>query len=647
MISMGAMNFETELNREQLSAISAPDGPTLIIAAAGTGKTRTLTYRVAWLVCEKQIPPEQILLLTFTNKAANEMLDRARDLVGFSIGSLWGGTFHHLANRILRHHADLLGYGRDYTILDADDSKKLVKTCVSELELTDKNFPKPRVLLGLFGYASGTGTSVGDLAYERFNDSEVDPKEVERVWQRYRDRKKELNSMDFDDLLLQAIRLFRAHPEVRNKYASQFRYILVDEYQDTNTIQAEWIDILAGEHGNLMVVGDDFQSIYSWRGADYRNIINFPKKYQDAAVYKLETNYRSSPEIIEIANECIANVPNQFQKNMRSTHQSQQRPQVVNLHNGKKQGRYIVQKIRELRQRGVDLADIAVLYRSHYHALELQFELTRRRISFHVTSGMRFFEQAHIKDVCTILRLLANNGHELAFRRLLEMLPRVGTKTAQKIWVRLGKKFAAESGDAVESLRALLPKAARGGWQKIEPVFSAYLRESLEDDPGEVIYQFVKHFYEEYALENFDNYRSRKDDIDELIDFSAQFSDIETFLSEITLKSNLDVDDDEITENSLRLSTIHQAKGLEWKVVFLIWASDGMFPSKRSLSQRDGESEEQRLFYVATTRAEEELYYCVPKIRRMRDGGIIFYEASRFVKELPLDCVDLVEGDLY
>lgn len=628
--------FDKELNAEQLAAVQAPDGPVLIIAAAGTGKTRTLTYRVAWLV-ERGIDPTRILLLTFTNRAAREMLDRAQALVGDQVGGLWGGTFHHMANRMLRRYATALGYGNDYTILDQDDARSLVRSAADELDLVGKHFPKPDVLLSVFGLAYSREVPVLEIAHQRFDGHDINVDDVARVATLYAQKKRDLNAMDFDDLLINGLCLLREHPHILDHYRERFQHILVDEYQDTNVIQAAWVDALASHHRNLLVVGDDFQSIYSWRGADFRNIIGFPTRYPGTTIFKLETNYRSLPGILHVANACIAGNPEQFQKTLRPVRISPARPVVARMQNGDQQAAYIIDRVRRKRSEGVPMRDMVVLYRAHYHALELQLMLARERIPFVITSGMRFFEQAHIKDACSILRLLVNPGDELAYSRLLALFPKMGKKTCAKLWEQMGRRLDLRDSAQRARLENMLPAAARPMWQDLHPVW-----EKLTDPPGDLIESFVAAFYDRYAIETFDNYDRRMEDLQELVNFTTRFDSTDAFLSEMALLTNMDTEsDDPHAEevDALRLSTIHQAKGLEWKMVFVLWMAEGMFPSSRSLNDLAGESEERRLFYVATTRAKDELHLCVPALRRSRDGGTQFFMPSRFVTELPPDLV--------
>ncbi|MBN1268548.1 MAG: ATP-dependent helicase [Kiritimatiellae bacterium] len=639
MPPVSGIDFQKELNEEQRAAVLAPDGPVLVIAAAGTGKTRTLTYRVAHLV-ERGVDTNRILLLTFTNRAAHEMLERAQGLVGEAVGGLWGGTFHHMANRILRRHAPVLGYGADYTILDQDDARSLLRACADELDLLGKHFPKPDVLLSVFGLAASTEREIRDVAGEHFEHHEIDLEDVLRVYDAYQGRKVKLNAMDFDDLLANARRLFAEHEEVLDRYRERFLHVLVDEYQDTNTVQAALVDALASCHRNLLVVGDDFQSIYSWRGANFRNILSFPKRYADARVFKLVTNYRSVPEILDVANACIAGNPEQFQKVLRAVRESYHRPVLAAVRDGGEQARFVIERIARLRREGYSARQIVVLYRSHFHAMELQMELTRQRMPYIITSGVRFFEQAHIKDVCAVPRLLKNPADELSFLRLLGLLHRVGKRTAAKLWDGLGRRFnALDDGDR-KKMRERLPAAARAEWKTIETVLDDYQHETLEQNPAEVIQRFVNQFYDEYAVETFDNYARRVEDLQELAVYATQFKTVDAFLSEMALLTNLDAEaDDPHAEHdeTIRLSTIHQAKGLEWSVVFVLWLTDGMFPSGRSLNDDGGEAEERRLFYVATTRAKDELYLCVPEVRRSRDGDVDYCTPSRFVEEIPAD----------
>jgi DNA helicase-2/ATP-dependent DNA helicase PcrA len=639
---MQSIDFQKDLNEEQHAAATAGDGPMLILAAAGTGKTRTLVYRVAYLVSQG-VEPERILLLTFTNRAAKEMLERADELVGHPSGIPWSGTFHHVANRILRRHASLLGYRSNYTIMDRDDSRSLMTTCVKELKLQSKEFPKRDVLLHVLANATNSETALGDAIAKHFDGHDVDQRSVLDVLKLYIQKKRELDAMDFDDLLVNCLRLFREHETVRERYATQFQYVLVDEYQDTNRIQAELIDEIAGHHRNLFVVGDDFQSIYSWRGADYRNIIQFKDRYPDARIYKLETNYRSVPEVLTLANVTVdsSGHPPEFRKTLRATREPYHAPTVARLRDGDHQARYVVDAIRQFTRDGYRPSDIVVLYRAHFHAMELQMELTRGHVPHVITSGIRFFEQAHIKDVICLLRVLSCPEDGLAFERLLCLLPGVGPATAQKLWKKLGNCFDTSNPEARKLLLGSLRKGGQERWAKVDPILEAYHEEGLNEAAGDLIQRFVEAFYDTYATDTFENFEARLDDIQELILHTEKFERVEQCLSDIALLTNLDAEAENLSptqRNAVRLSTVHQAKGLEWPVVIIIWATEGMFPSSRSMNESDeGEAEERRLFYVAATRAKDELVLCTPEVRRMRDGGVMYCQPAHFIDELPDD----------
>ncbi|MHB9009420.1 MAG: ATP-dependent helicase, partial [Limisphaerales bacterium] len=429
------IDYAHELNPQQLAAVTAVPGPALVLAGAGAGKTRTLTYRVAWLI-EQGIPPENILLLTFTNKAAREMMTRVTDLVGQQLDTLWGGTFHSVGNRVLRRHADLLEYRRDFTILDREDAEDLLSACLGEANIDVKatRFPKADVLLDIFSLASNTSRPVVQVLERQFQHFLPLTLQIEDLHQQYAARKRANGVMDFDDLLTLWLRLLREHETVRELYQRRFQFILVDEYQDTNQLQSDLIDLLAARHHNVMAVGDDSQSIYSWRGANFLNILRFAERHPGATTYKIETNYRSTPEILTLANAAIAANLHQHPKELIAIRKSGLKPGLVVCGDASIQAAFVAQRALELREEGTSLNDMAVLYRSHFHALELQLELTRRNIPFSISSGIRFFEQAHIKDVAAFLKLICNPHDELAFKRLARLLPGIGPKAADKLW---------------------------------------------------------------------------------------------------------------------------------------------------------------------------------------------------------------------
>jgi len=641
------IDYERFLNPEQLEAVTAGDGPLLVLAAAGTGKTQTLVYRVAHLI-GRGVPPAAILLLTFTNRAAREMLERARSVAGDSAAEVWGGTFHHVCNRMLRRHAPRLGYRHDFIIADRDDSRKLIDDCVKELKLGGKEFPGKDVLAGLFSHAVNRDEPLEDVVGTRLDHLACNIEDVCRVQQRYIELKEKLGVMDFDDLLLNGLRLITEHEDIRRLYQKQFQHILVDEYQDTNLLQAQFVDTLVGsEDGNIMVVGDDFQCIYSWRGADFRNIMSFPARYPNARIVRLERNYRSVPEILEVANASIAQNPEQFQKTLRATRGGGSRPMLHIVKDGREQAEVIVRLIRRYQDSGLALRDMAVLYRAHFHSIELQMELGRVNIPAAVTSGIGVFEQAHSKDVLALLRLAHDPQDRLAFDRLICLLPGVGPRTAATLWHKLGSVCDCRNPARRAQLAGLLRPAAREGWEAIDSALDDYFADEPHTRASKLIGGFVKGFYEGYLTKTYENASERVDDVYELGAQIDNSPSVAAFLQEVALLTNTDQVDGRETgrqADAVRLSTVHQAKGLEWPVVFIIWAVEGMFPSARAVGELADDSEERRLFYVATTRAREALHILVPGWRHVKGGQIYSCVQSRFVTEIPNRLLDTRYG---
>lgn len=703
------IDYEGELNPQQHAAVTAPPGPSLVIAGAGSGKTRTLTYRVAYLL-EQGIPPERILLLTFTNKAAREMMRRVADLLGQELTSLWGGTFHSIGNRILRSHAPLLGYQRDFTIMDREDAQHLIATCIGESDIDVKatRFPKAEVLADVFSLSVNTGRNIPETLGGHYDYFAALAPQIADVARRYGDRKKAANAMDFDDLLTLWLKLLQEHEDVREHYQRRFQFVLVDEYQDTNRLQSDLIDLLAARSRNLMVVGDDAQSIYAWRGANFENILKFPKRYPEAKVYKIETNYRSTPEILEVANATIKANALQFAKVLAAQRKAGLKPALVVCHDGGEQAAFVAQRVLQLREEGNDLNKMAVLYRSHFHALELQLELTKRNISFSITSGIRFFEQAHIKDVTAYLKLVTNPRDELAFKRVVQLLPGIGGKGAEKLWrqFQAASVVAAKSkeqsntqpsegatgtrssetlprhepgaqgysngpvspsetpkaGDghvqssnmricsgnpiaaAAQSCAGAVPKKTAVAWAQFVATLAQLEAADVRADAPKMLRLVVEAGYEDYLKETFANSRSRLEDLEQLAVFARQFSSVEDFLTQLALLTNLEAEEDGPAgsdDERLRLSTVHQAKGLEFDVVFVIMLCDGLFPAARSVENPEGEAEERRLLYVAITRARNELYLSYPLIRGNFSGGMdLMQKPSRFLREIPNELVE-------
>jgi ATP-dependent DNA helicase UvrD/PcrA len=638
------IDYAAELNEQQLAAVTAPPGPLLVIAGAGSGKTRTLTYRVAYLL-ENGIDPRNILLLTFTNKAARQMLDRVANLLPVDASGLWGGTFHSVGNRILRRHGSALGYSSGFTIMDREDQKDLINTVVAGAGIDPKEirFPKGDVLAEIFSFVVNTEKPLEGLLAEKFPYFLPLLDKIRDVHGRYEKKKKATNSLDFDDLLEKTLSMFQQHESIAEFYRRQFQFILVDEYQDTNKIQADLVDLIARDHRNVMVVGDDAQSIYSWRGANFQNILEFPKRYPDAQVFKIEMNYRSVPEILEVANAAIAANVEQFRKHLSATRQSNAvKPALVALNDGAEQAQFVAQRILELRDEEVDLSDIAVLYRAHYHAIELQLELSRRGIPYQITSGIRFFEQAHIKDVTSFIRFVANPRDEVAFNRMVKLLPGIGNRTAENLWRAWEKSpLVANFGERLLSMN--VPPKSKKAWEQLAHTLEEIAPDGQPNPPSNMIRSVLEAIYDDYAKVNFPNYELRREDLDQLAVFARQFKDVHEFLSQLALISNVDAEaapNQTSDKEAVNLSTVHQAKGLEFHTVFVIWLTDGMFPSSRSLDSRDALEEERRLFYVSITRARDELYLTFPHMRLSGGYGDVFQRPSRFLKEIPNKLVE-------
>ena len=689
------VRYEDELNSEQLDVVQAGEGPLLVIAGAGSGKTRALTYRVSRLI-EDGVDPSEILICTFTNKAAREMLSRVEQLVTTDTRRIWGGTFHSIGNRLLRRHAEPLGYRSNFTILDDEDAKETMESAVSSLGINtlEKRFPKGDVLLDIYSFVINTRTPLELHLENNFPHFALYKDEIVGVFRRYKDRKREANAMDFDDLLVNWKLLLDDHADVSEALKRRFRYILVDEYQDTNRLQAEIIDSMASVRRNVMVVGDDAQSIYSFRGASFENILTFPLRFPETQIYKLETNYRSTRQILNLANHSIAHNRFQFRKELQAVRGDGPDPAVVGVDDVFEQASFIAQRILELRDEGETLSDIAVLYRSHYQSLELQMELSRRLIPYEIRSGVRFFEQAHIKDVISYLKIVTNTRDELAWKRVMKLYPKVGEKTAADVWSQISA--APDPLDRfLSGARVSSPaRGAAASMESLRNVLKVVSVDAMKRNPSESIRIVVERGYADYARAKFPNSQARLDDLEQLSQYALRYDDVDEFLNEVALANPMAGEDVAVVgpeDEKIVLSSVHQAKGLEWRCVFVIWLADGRFPSQRALRVPGGivrvdraqihpafevpllgeasaapvsspaetnnntgagedagaptveeiiipgEEEERRLFYVAVTRAKQELYLVFPVMARDRGGMDVLMEPSRFVRELPGD----------
>jgi DNA helicase-2/ATP-dependent DNA helicase PcrA len=628
------VDYETELNPEQLRVVMHPGGPMLALAGAGTGKTRTLVYRACRLI-EDGVPPSRIMLLTFTNKAAREMLERVERLVLGGAGRVTGGTFHSAGHRILRRYASLLGYSQRFSILDREDATDLMGQALADLspDLPSKRTPRPRLLVDVYSLVINTGRELETVMLDRAPQYLDQTDAIAAIYRRYLERKRQADAMDFDDLLLNWVLLLTKHPSARQELVDRFDHILVDEYQDTNRLQADIVDGMLNRSRNVMVVGDDAQSIYGFRGAEFANILGFPERHPGCEIFRLETNYRSTPAILALANASIAHNANQFKKNLTAIRSGGEMPAIVSVPTPEGQADWVAGRVLELREEGLDLEQMAVLYRNHSHSLDLQVELTRRNIPFRVRSGLRFFEQRHIKDVLCHLRIIDNPRDEVAFIRAVKLRPGIGPRRAGRLWQRLA------GSDPLSRLAELDASSIglRGSSREALDAFQALVEDlrapQMAEQPGEALRLVVERFYREWAKANLENAGSRLEDLDQLALFADGYPDLNTFLGEVTLLNDLSGEeavgghDDEV----LTLSTTHQAKGLEWRAVFVIWLAEGRFPTVRA----EDEEEERRLFYVAATRARDLLYLVHPEIARDRYRVDVIVDPSRFVLELP------------
>lgn len=634
------------LNPQQLAVVEYGDGPCLVLAGAGSGKTLTITYRIAYLIEEKKVNPQHILLVTFTNKAAHSMLTRLESLLGYNPKGLWGGTFHHIGNLILRKHAEKLGYNSNFNILDREDSKDLLHTCMIELNIDTKakRFPKAEVIQEILSFARNTEKTIKETMEIKTPYFLEHLPTIESIVSYYQKKKKDLNVMDYDDLLANWRQLLLEDESVRSYYDRLFHYILVDEYQDTNRLQGEILNLLAKEIRNILVVGDDAQSIYSFRGADYGNILRFPEIYTDCKIFKIEYNYRSTPEILNLANHIIAHNKKQFSKVLRPTIASGPLPELVTLKDEREEAQFVASKILELDSKGIPLEEIGVLFRANWHSMDLQIELARRNIPYIVRGGLRFFEQAHIKDVVAFLRIVVNPKDELAALRTLKLYDGIGAKIATFIWQK-----AKETDFSFESLMSIeiphISKKGKESWENFCHLYEeAILLMGEDKKPAPVLDLFFQRFYRDYLQVYYPNFIERAKDIEQLIKLATRYRNAISFINDLSLQEHFygeDVILGATETNHVVLSTIHQAKGLEWQVVFIIHLVDGCFPDPRSVQDEDALEEERRLFYVASTRAKRELYLTTILLNE-KGYGVKIAKPSLFIAELPNQVYQLV-----
>jgi DNA helicase-2/ATP-dependent DNA helicase PcrA len=641
--SVPHIDFRAQLNDEQYAAVTAEPGPLLVLAGAGSGKTRTLTYRVAWLLSQG-VRPGEILLLTFTNKAAKEMLHRVQELSGIEPRRFWGGTFHSIGHRSLRMFGEAIGLAKNFTILDAEEAERLLKQTVESQDrafFKDKTRPKPGPLFGIISLARNTQLTVEATVEKYFPHYSDISDRLPAFAKAYDLRKREQKVCDYDDLLEHWLALLKQSPEVATYFSQRFRHVLVDEYQDTNTLQAQIVDTIASHH-RVMAVGDDAQCIYSWRGANFENIMSYPDRHPGTVIHRIETNYRSTPEILNLANGVLMAQPKgrHFDKELRAARGHMEKPFVVQCLDDREQADFILKRVRSLHEdEGVSLSSIAVLYRSHFLAVETQIALARAGIPYHITSGVKFFERQHIRDLVALLRFVYNPSDTQAWERVAILLPKVGEKGAQKIHAAAlaeARDFQKNFVDALgaEDVHAKVPKDARTDWEALVVSLKQVYDSMQTGKPADTVEVAIDGWYGDYLKGAYADYQDRLEELTALVGFAQKFEETQDFLAQILLLNSETSDRNvEADSDALKLTTVHQAKGLEYDVVFVIGLADGQFPGRRSIESGDVE-EERRLFYVAVTRARNELYLSYPKIASRPGPGGLMLTPSRFLQEL-------------
>ncbi|MCF7894090.1 MAG: ATP-dependent helicase [Candidatus Omnitrophica bacterium] len=640
--SKANIDYLKGLNPQQKKVVTAANGAALVLAGAGSGKTRVLIHRLAYLLSQG-INPKSILVATFTNRAAAEMTHRAEALINSSLKGLWSGTFHHIGNLILRREAKSLGYSSSFSIVDSEDAKSLIDDCLQSLGYNkkEKMFPKKRVIYNIYSLSINSQTDSDDIIAKFFPHLQEYAHHIKKIISYYQDKKKRANLMDFSDLLSKWLKLLQ-DKEIAEKYSKIFRYILVDEYQDTNKIQFEILKKLSAYHKNILVVGDDAQSIYSFRAAQISNLLDFPKTFKTKKIFKLETNYRSTPQILNLANSIIKHNVYQYPKKLKAVRNDDQKPCLVSAKDVYQQAKFVGQHILKLSQEGIPLSEMAVLFRSRFQALELEMEMTKRNIPYIIRGGLRFFEQAHIKDVISFLKILVNPHDEISFKRALSLYRGIGKNYAYRIWENLIIK-----NNSPDKILEKLPKRQKAGFKEFNKLYAKLKKLKLPEDALEQILNI----YKEYCYLSFDNAAERLLDLDEMAKMSANYPTIKKFLGDIGSheefkgeKRSPEKKDQEV----LTLTTIHQAKGLEWEAVFIIGFCEYDFPHAKALSSQESLEEERRLFYVATTRTKSLLYISYPQTKFSHKTGVIITRPSMFAQELPVKTYEeiVVEEDI-
>ena len=634
------IDYERELNEAQYQAVTTIDGPLLIVAGAGTGKTRTLVYRVARLV-ESGIRPESVLLLTFTRRAASSMLARAAQLADQRCQRVSGGTFHSLAHAILRRHAEAAGVLRTFTVLDANDAEDVIDIVrrQSSTAAKDRRLPRKRTLAAIFSMATNKVLTIEEVLNQFYPQFSHETEAITALFNAFDEFKRARHLLSYDDLLVRLRDALAADEALRQRLSEQYRYVMVDEYQDTNKLQAQIIRLLAASHDNVAVVGDESQAIYSFRGATFRNMLEFPELFPDARVIKLEENFRSAQPILDVANAIIGEAQEGYAKRLfsRLTHDAQ--PLLVEASDENEQSRFVAQRILELRDEGVSLNEMAVLFRASSHAFDLEIELGKHAIPYRKFGGIRFAESAHIKDVLAFLRIVTNPSDTVSWFRSLKLIDHIGDATVQQILDFLnvaGRQF--RTARAKESLfKKLTEFPAKASYQKPLAKMASLLLAITENREPRAQVAAVEKFYRPVLQANYDDYPRRQRDLDHLLTIAKRYKTSEELLADVALDP-IDTAAAEADKGQgfVTLSTVHSAKGLEWTALFIVWMLDGWFPSSRAYDAFEDLEEERRLLYVAATRAKQYLYFICP-MSAYESGASTFAGVSRFLETLPPD----------
>ena len=640
--------YEEELNEAQCEAAMFLEGPLLVVAGAGTGKTRTLVYRVARLI-EKGIDPRSILLLTFTRRAAEEMLRRASLLTDSRCERIAGGTFHSFGNMVLRQYGQLMGLAPGFTIMDRSDSQDVIQLLRAQMGLDgrEKRFPRKQTISEIHSLARNKQVPLPELVEREYSHLADFLEELVTIAERYQVYKREKSLLDYDDLLTCLKDLLDSQDDLRHRLSERFRFIMVDEYQDTNRLQSEIIRGLACTHDNVMAVGDDAQSIYSFRGANFRNIMDFPNQFPGTTIIPLEENYRSTQPILRLTNEIITRATERYEKTLFSSKSEGEVPVLVQAESEQTQSRFVCQRVLELREEGVPLWDMAVLFRSSFHSFDLEIELTRHDIPFVKRGGFQFMETAHIKDLLAHLRIISNPRDAVSWSRVLMLLEGVGPQMSRKL---IDQLLAEE--DPNQSLKHVESRGRAGQGLK---TLAQVLGECPERTrPADLAQYLMQYYLPILKRKHADDYPKRLRDLEHLLEITERYQSLERLLSDMALDppsasadEALPVDPD---EGPLVLSTIHSAKGLEWHSVFIIWTLEGRFPSYYNTNSIEELEEERRLLYVAATRAKENLFFAYPARVYDRSLGMVFSRPSQFIDGIPEDLLEpmsLVHEDSY